>query len=506
MELDILPPSTAGTPPAFVDLAAARAWLGTQPQADPPRLLAAIAAQIAALDAAAWPAAQSRPLLDLLQSAARPVLEAADKRLQRKAVPLPAADQLLFDAALDVRLGLALALLRLSADPASAALLLQVATLLRQAQFACFQAAQAVPERLDRLLIATFARAARAQLLPPPRRDKPEDDDADAGPAGELLRAVLLRVQDPYRWSGQQLLVAERIVRRWRGLVAFAALPDADPRAAQVSLARLYPAFLLDGLPVWIDVRPLLRKLRQRLEGLAAGQTPQALKLGEELSPTACRRLLEDMSQALRQLAARPVSGRGECELVFGPEAAYAWFTQRELNRGRGGLPSGAVAHRRMEIFGFDQLSQLPGEKARFVVPSERWNRLDGRLLRPLAAGERRQSPTLVAGLDEAGQPRLGVLQGLQADAKQLQARVLWLDGDLHANHFVIPARPGEAARRLPVFLLQTGEAAMELIAPAGGASTGMRLVFAEEGLAPVVLGEVRERGVDFVRFACAPA
>lgn len=508
MDYANLPPTGPAPAPAFTDSAGARAWLSSQPRADPPRLLAALAEQLVALDAAGLPAEQLIPLLSLLYPAAVPVLQAADGRLLRKAVPLPAADQALFDAASRVRLGLALAKLRLAAGlapDAAAPHLLQAAALLRQAQFACFQAAQIVPARLDSLLLYILRQAADGQLLTLDQRDPAASDAAggEASIAGELLWAMLMRVQDPYRWSAAQLNVANRIVRRWRGLVAFAALPDADPRAAQVSLARLYPAFLLDGLPSWIGVRPILRKLRQRREALAAGESPEALKLGTELSATACGRLLDDMTDALRQLAARPVRESGECDLVFGGEPAYLYFTHRALNR-KSDVRTEAIAKKRMEIFGFDYLSQLPGEKPKLVIPSERWQKVDGRVERPLSAGARRQAPALVAGLDGAGQSRLGCLQGLYADSEKLYARVAWYPAEVEAGYIERRPQRGMPLQRFPVFLLHGSDGALELLAPpAAGTANGDKVVFGDPGPAPVVLGEVRERGTDFVRYTC---
>ncbi len=508
MNVAELPPLGTAPALAFADKAGARAWLADQPQADPVPMLHALDGQLRALAAADLPAEQALPLVSVLRLAAVPILLEVDQRFIRKALPLPPADQEIFSASQSVWQALAQADLRRAAcleGVAAAPGVLRAAMAVRHALYACFLAAQAIPPSLEHLLLATLQCAHDARVLDHVLRDPDFADLGDQTIAGELIWAVLLRVLDPYHWSAPQLSVANRAIRRWRTLLRFQALPADDPKAVQISLARLFPDREIASLPGWIDVRPLLRKIRQRQEALTAGESPEALKLGNELSAAACQRLLSDMALGLRQMPLRRSLENRRAAFCFGGEHAYAFFLNRYLNKTAAEVKAAAVAHQRMEIFGFDEMSRLPGQQLQVEIPSETWEIVDGVARRPLNAGARRLSPALLAGRDGEGQKRLGVLHALVADDVQLVGRVVWFAGTVAASYIEGIVKHGMPIPKYPVFLIRNDQDQMLIAPPNAGLAPGAKVKFADGELAPVILQEVRERGADFVGFACQP-
>ena len=500
----------AGPAPAlaFSDKATAKAWLAAQPQTDPVPMLGAVLGQLRAITVADLAVDQAFILVSVLRKAAVPLLLGVESRFQRKALPLPPADQALYDVSQGVWQALVLADLGLQAKAPpelAAQALLRSALALRHAYFACFQGAQAIPAALDSLWLAIFRQGLKADVLTAQQSDP---DFADLAPytiGGELLWALLLRIQDVYHWSAVQLTVANRIVRRWHTLLSFQKLPVDDPKAAQIALSRVFPGQHFEGVPQWVDLRPILRKIRQRQEALAAGQSPVELKLGNELSATACQRLLTELAQGLRQQQVAS-AGAGECELMFGGEHAYAFFLQQILNKTAAHRRASIVAHQRMEIFGFDELSRLPGQAPKLLIPSETWQVVEGVAQRPVEAGGRHVSPALIAGLDANGVKRLGALQALRASPSHLFGRIVWFAGTVCASHIEGIVKHGMPIPKYPVFLLER-EMALQLVAPANaGLQRGDKVKFAEGDLAPVELLDVSTRGADFVIFSCRPA
>jgi hypothetical protein len=142
----------------------------------------------------------------------------------------------------------------------------QAAGSLRMAQYVHFQAAQACPPELDRLLLGILGLAGELGVLGVALTDP---DFAQLGPGhigGLLAWAFLLRRTDPYRLSAPQLVVANRALRRWRELCEFQAAPAS--RVDIVELAPLFPEPLPDGIPGTLEIHRLRRKIRQRLAAL----------------------------------------------------------------------------------------------------------------------------------------------------------------------------------------------------------------------------------------------
>lgn len=486
--------------PAFTDPAGARAWIASQPQAQPLAMLAALDAQVRAVDGADVPPAGAGELLGILRATAVPLLAANETRYVRKALPLLPDDQRAFEAARQLWRDLGIAHLRLATRlprDAAAPLLHQAAGSLRMAQYVHFQAAQACPPELDRLLLGILGQAGELGVLGVALTDP---DFAPLGPGhigGLLAWAFLLRRTDPYRLSAPQLVVANRAIRRWRELCEFQAAPAS--RVDIVELAPLFPEPLPDGVPGTLEIHRLRRKIRQRLAALEAGDSPESLKLGRELSGAACIRLLHELDRAFRPSGPSAPAVDGELDLVFGCDDAYALFSGRELNRPATETRPSAIAHQRMAIFGFDRPSELPDAAREPELATERWLQQHGELLRPtMPAGPRRLSPCLVAAR-LADAPALGIMQGLYCDAGgALHGGVRWYPGRIRAAAFLPPSG---GTQRAAAFVIDDGKQTSLLVAASAGTRLDSPLLLEDE-TAPRRLGEVLERGADFVRYA----
>jgi hypothetical protein len=492
---------------ACPDLASARQWLSQQPAAQPRHMLAALLLQLEAVDAAGLPPERAGELLDFLRTAALPALASLEPRFLRKALPLPEEDRQCFEWVQQFHCRLGVAYLRLAQAQSAGELcrsLHRAAVALRMAQYAHIQAAQDLPPQLDALLLATLAEGERAGVMLSAIGDPDYPGLGESNLTGQLGWALMLRAVDPYRLSAAQLLVASRAFGRWRELAGFQTALDPDPKAVQIDLMMLCAMPLPDGASRWLNVRPVARKLRQRIEALKAGEAPESLKLGRELSSAACLRLLKTLDSSLRQRQRPASTGRAEIALSFGAEHAYAMFKDEYLNP----PPvtekrSTAISHQRMAIFGFDRQSQLPNAVKKLNIPEENWLALDGQVTRqPEADGTRRQSPCLIAAR-LSGTARLGFLSGLKTLADgSLSASLNWYQADIEAGS--LPASPGAAANaaRMPVFWLDSVETG-SLIVPASLA-VRENSVIDLQGLSTrqLVAGEVLERGVDFVRYA----
>ncbi len=502
MHFPSLPEAGKNISPAFHDVNSARAWLATQPQAQPANMLAALCQQIAAIDATAQLPSSALEQLNLMRTAAIPALETLESRFTRKALPMPEEAQLSFELAQQFWTRLGIAYLRRVADlpPDSQPLALnRAASALRMAEYCHFQAARECPELLDRLLFEILAQASQRRLLQQPLADPDFPHLGEANIAGHLSWAFLLRLIDPYHLSANQLVVANRAISRWRELCDFQLERENDPKNQAVDLTRLLGGQLPAGSPRWLNVRPLVRKSRRRIDAITAGESLDALKLGRELSPTACIRLLEEINASLRGQPDQPSTEIGEIELCFGCEHAYAVLREESLNQPDGmGATSASLAHQRMALFGFDRVSQMPTAVKTLNVPGEIWNLVDGKAIRSVEqAGARHHSPCLIASRQH-GKPRLGVMLGLKStDSGALAAKLQWFEGRVEAGWL----KQGET--RIPAFLLRNN-GDLSLILPTNARPRlDMPCVLEGTSINRPVPTEVLERGMDFVLYTC---
>ena len=495
---------------AFQTEDSARDWLASQPQTQPLLMLNALQGQIDAIDAAALPPQTALKLLNALRKAAVPQEATNEVRYTRKALPMQADDQRCFEAAHQLWTDLAIAYLHLADQlpPDEMVVALnRAASSIRLAQYCHFLAACECPPLLDQLLFTTLAKSMDNDSLLTPLADPDYPHLGESNTAGHISWALLLRLIDPYRLSAAQLTVANRGLSRWRELAIFQANADDAAKGLTIDLSLAFPtASSATDTHLWLNVRTVSRKIRNRIEALNAGESPESLKLGRELSPSATLRLLNQLQASLQRHKPHTSTEVGEIELCFGGENAYAIFKEVHLNpHGAMDEKAASLAHQRMAMFGFDRLSQMPSAVKKLNVPSESWNMVDGKALRqPSEDGTRRISPCLIAS-KLGNQARLGVMTGLQMTATgTLAAELLWFDEEIEAGWLKQQGALEQIKPKQAIFLLSRGSS-LSLIVPVNcNVRPDTKVMLEGVSCQQIIVGQVLERGTDFVRYACS--
>jgi hypothetical protein len=447
-------------------------------------------------------------LLDLLRSAAVPLLAPMRERFTRKPLPMLAGEERAFEVTYQLWTRLGIAYLRAAPQcppPARCLPLHRAVTSFRIAQYCHFLAARTCPALVDHLLLAVLAAAEANGLLRKPVADPDFPQHGKGSIAGQLAWAFLLRRVDPYHLTATGLQVINRLFSRWRELLNFEENPPAGPAIYTLDLARLFGNGLPSGIPLYLNLRPVVLKLAQRIKLLEDGQSPESLKLGRALSGAAASRLLRDVEQHLYPRNASPANETRNVELVFGPEDAFAVFTNRILNASSGlGDPGNIMNRQRAAIFGLDQASQLPSSHKRLKVAGEAWTMVNDLATRAAKTSESRLTSPCLISAQLGGRPRLGVMASLQCHPDgALSGQLSWYDDGVAAGSLKRLAPRGEKLVRLPAFLLRHG-AAYSLIAPAeAGIRIGVAVELAELPVAELMPAEVVERGHDFVHYNC---
>lgn len=504
-----LPAPESDREPAFHDLAGAKLWLADQPRAQPLLMQAVLGEQLNAIDAAQLPPPLAVELLNLLHSAIIPAQASLEVRFTHKALPMLAEEERVFAAAQQLWTRLGIAYLRLAPHFAPAEkcpLLFRAANALRMAEFAHFQARRECPAELDKLLFSILIQAAGTGILSQPLADPDFRHFGEAHIAGLLAWAFLLRLLNPYRMTAAQLTVTNRAISRWRELCDFRVDADHAPPALDIPLAERFATLLPDDVPHHLNIQPIIRKIHARVVSLRAGASPESLKLGRELSATACIRLLGDIEQQLRSPAKSAADERGEICLAFGTEHAYAVFRAEPLNPDAPmNVQSDSLSNQRMALFGFDRVSRMPTAVQKLEIPCETWTLAGGKAIRQPAAGARRLAPCLISAT-RSGQPQLGVLRALLSDAAgTLKGSLDWYGGTIEAYRLQQPGLRDIKQARVAVFLLSQGGQSSLLLPGNTPIRPGIGLVLEGDVVRHLVPTEVLERGIDFVRYACRP-
>lgn len=502
-----LPAPESDRQPAFTDAAGARRWLAAQPMAQPLLMQSLLNEQLAAVDAAKFPPPVAVELLKVLHTAIIPVQISLEVRFTRKALPMANEEERIFAASHGLWTRLGIAYLRLAphfAPKDKCPLLFRAANAFRLAQFAHFQACRECPVLLDQLLFSVLAQGTASSILRQAYSDPDFRHFGEANIAGLLSWAFLLRLSNPHHLTAAQLVVANRAISRWRELCEFQMDVDHSQASFEISLIERFATSLPDGIPVHLNIHPIIRKIRSRIVSLRAGASPESLKLGRELSGSACIRLLDQIEQQFRPSSAAAPQECGEIVLAFGAEHAYAVFRGELLNPDAPMDPlSESLSNQRMALFGFDQMARMPTAVPKLEIPAESWTQANGKALREASAGPRRLAPCLISAI-HSGRPQLGILHGLLGDATgKLSAIPDWFTGTIEACRLQQPGLRDTKQARIAVFLLEQG-GQLSLVLPNNAPiRPGIGLAIEGNETHHLVPTEVVDRGVDFIRYAC---
>lgn len=526
---DRTPPSSAMPTAAFSDAASAQAWLVKQPQTVPARLQASIAEQIECLNFQALSGNTRASILESLRNAAVTARDATRRRFAFQPRPLNADAAEAF--ATSVRTweafaaGYALCLEAFAAEPTVNKQ--RVATAVHRAMIterlaiedyfvAGVEVSAAIWRRLHRLLqVACSLEVAAVAIADPEFRDP-----AESSATHQYVLATLLSLADPYRMTVSQYTVLHRAYSRWLNLAAVSPTRDEESKHRWIPLSLIaeLPPALDDRSPEWLEVHLVRRKLRKRIESLDAGESPDSLHLGRDLSAASCRDLFRSALEQLRAAyydVAPPLSPVGsDCRLASGPTACFELLTGKPFRVEEVAMrtTSSRIMHDRVAIFGSAERVEV-AEKQSVKVGGELW-RLDAesadatRISRPgEIAGARMLPGQITLLLDERTTPSIAIVTRAWTCA----------DGNFRALLRRLPGKPealtGHAIDRLneppfPVFLLPevaSLHVPESLILPSG-ISIRLRLGLEvhDETRRQFRLGDLIERGSDFERFALA--
>ena len=502
-----LPKPRAGAAPAFADAAAAQGWLASIAALPPADAIAALGAQVDAVDGAGWSGANAVQALNVLRAAAVPLHALAEGDYARKALPLDDGAERVFATAERFWRHLAIAYLRAAPQctPANRCLPLQrAAHALRLAQYAAFVAGRTVHAGLDPLFAIVLGLAEANGVLERPLADADFPNEGKGTISGQISWALTLRVLDPYHLTLIELPFANRLLRRWRELTSLQASPGTVRRAHLIDIGQLLGQPLPAEASRYLNLRSISHKLAGRIQALEAGETPETLNLGRALSAPAALRLLNDFERHLKRRAHPGSAPAGEFELVFGAEGAYAVFKNRLLNAaGRDNASHDTDVYRRPMLPSVAQAQRTSATPLK--VAGETWRFTeDGRAIRAAgSSGGRHASPCLVSAMIR-NRPRLGILGSLcGADDGSLSGEINWLEDEIEAGCLRQLLPRGDKQLRIPAFVLRAGEALSLILPPDAGARLGVRQDLAGMPLPDATPVEVVVRGSDFVLFAC---
>lgn len=514
-----LPDPDASLVSSLRDAAEARIWLANQPQAQPVRMMRALLKELRAIDNCVNVPATRLELLDALRGTIIQAQSGAVIRYAHKPLPLLSDEHEAFELARDLWHVLALCYLRvvplLSQQPLLQALH-RGAVAVRQALHCHFIAGIEVRPDFLQLLYEILITAEGQRL----QRSVVSDPDysylSQSTVAGDVAWSFLLLFSDPYRFSQAQFNVVNRAFSRWCDLANFQAEPSLDRHSKTISLANwLNAGIVSEGKPQWLDVRPVVRKIRQRIESLKAGESPEKLKLGRELTSAACIRLMHDLDHVLRPKP-KPQGDTldlNTVDVVFGNENLYHLLAGKPLSENKLSAKSGTISHERLAVFGFDNVANRIDHVTDTRAPAESWTVEDNWILRAAPDGGQVVAPLLVGIRPQTPEetPKMAVLLGLR------QTNDGWLAANLRLlpeppvsgiQKVVAAATPGAQPSRQPVFLLPADEEndqPASICLPTGsGMRQGSLLALEESPVEHLRLGEVIERGSNFVRFAYA--
>jgi hypothetical protein len=203
----------------------------------------------------------------------------------------------------------------------------------------------------------------------------------DQGRSSVLQQYMLLALTglaDPYALVPAEYNALQRLLTRWRDLPEFAAQRDDDSKRRWVNLRLLETGHRQAAEnPLWLDISLVRGKLRRRIDSLQAGESPDSLSLGKELSGSAALTVLDRVRRRLHEAydpsSAGPRQATGDSIFLAATvEEAFSLLTGMRYNANpKANAATDRVLHDRMALFGHDSIIQDgASEKPKF---GEEW-------------------------------------------------------------------------------------------------------------------------------------
>jgi hypothetical protein len=180
-----------------------------------------------------------------------------------------------------------------------------VLSCLRMEQMNCYLAGAELDNEFWRILHSVLASAEQLDVVSEPVTDRQLGETSESTISGQYCMILLLHLAHPFSLSRAQFAAATRWLARWREQATVLTKPDTSPKSCCIALDLSQDRPIHDNLRVagfarWLSVNDVLRKMSKRLAMLAAGESPESLRLGTALSTEACVALLNNLSDRLK--------------------------------------------------------------------------------------------------------------------------------------------------------------------------------------------------------------
>ncbi|MDR2112550.1 MAG: hypothetical protein LBQ62_05560 [Candidatus Accumulibacter sp.] len=300
---------------AFRDADGAYAWLAAQPRGDASVMLSGLTAQIEALNLQDLSPRGRFKILEVLRKEVFVAGAACRRQCEGRPLPLDADEQASLDAALRLWRAHAVGYQHclqacLDGDESMSRYVARVAhrvsSCLRMEQLTGYAGGAAPRPGFWESFHTLFLAAEELGCVMEMVEDRLPGETRASSVSGQYATALMLHLAQPFSLSSGQLAVVVRWLARWREHTRIdgqATTTDARYSPIPLDLAADRPIHEKDGqahLPRWLSLGNVQRKIRQRLDALAAGESPENLNLGSCLSAKNCQSLLERLSSNLR--------------------------------------------------------------------------------------------------------------------------------------------------------------------------------------------------------------
>lgn len=326
-----LPVTQAENKAAFYDSESAAAWLAGQPQANASLMLAEFVAQIQAFNGCYTAPRERFKTMEVLRETLFAVSADCQRRYENKPLPLLPTEQRLLDSVRQLWSACGLAYLHclsacLERDSTiahhGAKVAHRVLSCLRMEQINSYLGGAELAETFWRNAHGVYAAADQLGVTRQPVIDRLLGETTESTVSGQYCMLLLLHLACPYTLARAQLAAASRWFARWREQVGVLDEPATGSRACSIAVDLAQDSPIHDNLALprvgrWLSVGHVLGKMRQRLKLLAAGESPESLRLGSGLSTEACAALLTALGERLQNPQAAAPSAAAEGPVAF---------------------------------------------------------------------------------------------------------------------------------------------------------------------------------------------
>lgn len=526
-----LPPTQTEHKAAFTNSRNAATWLAAQPQANAGAMLGALVAELQTFNTYRVEARERFKTLEVLRKVVFAVSGECQRRYENKPLPLPSAEQLLLDKVRQLWRACAVGYLHclqacVEADPLiashSATVVHRALSALRMAQMNSYFGGAEIESGLWQSLHSAFAVAEELGVANESIEDRLFGETRESSPAGQYGMALLLHLARPFSLSRAQFAAVTRWIVRWREQVKVLAEPDQNPKSRCLALDIAQDKPFHDHLRAavearWFSVGSVLRKIRQRVDLLATGETPENLKLGSGLTSDACVELLNTFFENIKNPQHEGHSATNDAPSVIvatGLENGFRFLGGKGLRSAATATSSfgNQLSQEQIAVFGHvvNDDDHQGGKIENWILVREDPSVLQ--LVRPAGGGESRLAlrGLMAIKLRPEGRVVLALITSLHSRADgSLCVSVGLLPGQPAAILAEVREKPSGKLSNHPALMLRAEKAGAQssMLLAIGVPSRALSIRFngVEEGLSlGVRLGELAERGSDFERWALA--